>query len=246
MSSEHLPPDYLPPEILPLFPLGVVVFPRAPLQLYIFEDRYKQMMLRCLADNVPFAILLVEDGKVSRIGTTCSIEEVLQSWPDGRLRLAVRGVERIEVTSFNEDEEYLQATWRSLPDQEEPFSKLEAEQLIEVYERFARLKAQGATPRDLDAEEEAAVRSEIREARLLPEPGVSFDVLAQLVLDAHDKQRYLEITSETERVKRLLRQLTEGIIALSRFYRLRAMLGANGFLPPEGPEWEYFRNVDYL
>jgi Lon protease-like protein len=33
---------------LPLFPLNTVLFPGAPLLLHIFEERYRQMIARCL------------------------------------------------------------------------------------------------------------------------------------------------------------------------------------------------------
>ena len=33
---------------LPIFPLNVVLFPGMPLPLHIFEERYKQMIERCL------------------------------------------------------------------------------------------------------------------------------------------------------------------------------------------------------
>src|SRR5262245_20933184 len=34
----------MPSRLIPLFPLQVVVFPRTPLQLHIFEERYKEMV----------------------------------------------------------------------------------------------------------------------------------------------------------------------------------------------------------
>jgi hypothetical protein len=34
----------MPTRLLPLFPLQVVVFPRTPLPLHIFEERYKEMV----------------------------------------------------------------------------------------------------------------------------------------------------------------------------------------------------------
>ncbi len=39
---------------LPLFPLHTVLCPGVALPLHIFEDRYKAMVERCLADRSPF------------------------------------------------------------------------------------------------------------------------------------------------------------------------------------------------
>ncbi|MFN8566879.1 MAG: LON peptidase substrate-binding domain-containing protein [Kouleothrix sp.] len=33
---------------LPIFPLNTVLFPGAPIQLHIFEDRYRLMIGRCI------------------------------------------------------------------------------------------------------------------------------------------------------------------------------------------------------
>jgi Lon protease-like protein len=43
---------------IPLFPLEVVLFPRAPLPLHIFEPRYKLMIRRCVDQHDVFGVLL--------------------------------------------------------------------------------------------------------------------------------------------------------------------------------------------
>jgi len=40
----------MPAELIPLFPLGVVLMPSMPLPLHIFEERYKTMIGKCLKD----------------------------------------------------------------------------------------------------------------------------------------------------------------------------------------------------
>ena len=40
----------MPPGLIPLFPLRVVVFPRTPLPLHIFEERYKEMVSGAIRD----------------------------------------------------------------------------------------------------------------------------------------------------------------------------------------------------
>lgn len=52
--------------LLPLFPLRVVVFPRTPLPLHIFEDRYKEMVGEAISGQTEFGIVLAkEDGIVN-------------------------------------------------------------------------------------------------------------------------------------------------------------------------------------
>ena len=56
------------PTLLPLFPLRVVVFPRTPLPLHIFEERYKLMIERCLEGNRSFGVTLMRPGTVEGAG----------------------------------------------------------------------------------------------------------------------------------------------------------------------------------
>jgi Lon protease-like protein len=47
---------------LPIFPLNTVLFPGAPIQLHIFEERYRMMIGRCLEQNIPFGVTLIRSG----------------------------------------------------------------------------------------------------------------------------------------------------------------------------------------
>ena len=47
---------------LPLFPLNTVLFPGAPIQLHIFEERYRLMIGRCLEQSSPFGVVLIRSG----------------------------------------------------------------------------------------------------------------------------------------------------------------------------------------
>jgi Lon protease-like protein len=47
---------------LPLFPLNRVLFPGAPIQLHIFEERYRLMIGRCMEQNSPFGVVLIRTG----------------------------------------------------------------------------------------------------------------------------------------------------------------------------------------
>ena len=53
----------MPSRLIPLFPLQVVVFPRTPLPLHIFEERYKEMVGDAIRDNSEFGIVLAKDRR---------------------------------------------------------------------------------------------------------------------------------------------------------------------------------------
>ena len=53
---------------LPLFPLRSVLFPGGELGLRVFEPRYLRMVRDCARNQTPFAIALLRDGDLVRLG----------------------------------------------------------------------------------------------------------------------------------------------------------------------------------
>ena len=53
----------LPPVQLPMFPPPTVLFPGVLLPLHIHEERYKALLKRCLADQIPFGVVLIKEGR---------------------------------------------------------------------------------------------------------------------------------------------------------------------------------------
>ena len=150
---------------LPMFPLGTVLFPGALLPLHIFEERYRQLVNDCLADEPEFGVVLIDrghevgGGDVRReVGTVARILEVAEL-PDGRYFLQAAGVRRIRVQSWLDDAPYPRADVEEWPD--EDASLATSERVAEVANRRrARALAselhEGAGPRDRDRGRPAA------------------------------------------------------------------------------------------
>jgi Lon protease-like protein len=104
----------MPSEPLPLFPLNIVLFPRMPLPLHIFEERYKTMINRCLADDRAFGVILIREGSEvgapavpQTIGTRARIHAV-ERLAEGRMNLFTEGAERFRLLDYaSEPEAYL-------------------------------------------------------------------------------------------------------------------------------------------
>jgi len=75
----------------PLFPLGLVALPGEVVPLRIFEERYKTMIERCLADESEFGIVWMSDDGLREVGCACSITEVVDRDEDGRMNILTRG-----------------------------------------------------------------------------------------------------------------------------------------------------------
>jgi len=85
---------------IPLFPLNTVLFPGGVLPLRIFEQRYLDMVKRCMRDGSAFAVALIRKGLETdtpviscEIGTLAQIVDFDQL-PDKLLGITTRGTRR--------------------------------------------------------------------------------------------------------------------------------------------------------
>ena len=90
-------------DILPLFPLKLVLLPYEILPLHIFEPQYKKMVKNAIEDKQPFGIVLKEEGGVYKRGCRVEITKVLQNYPNGEYDIIVKGIERFKVLSTEKD-----------------------------------------------------------------------------------------------------------------------------------------------
>lgn len=110
---------------LPLFPLNTVLFPGQVLPLRIFEERYRLMIRRCLAEDLPFGVVLIkrgdevatfdgEDAEPYMVGTVARIIESTHL-QDGSLNIVTVGVERFRIRKLLRDQPYLRGEVITLP-----------------------------------------------------------------------------------------------------------------------------------
>jgi Lon protease-like protein len=109
---------------LPIFPLNVVLFPGMPLPLHIFEERYKQMIGRCLEGNRSFGVTLLRSGQAEgpggiphEIGTVARIVRHVRM-DDGKYNLATRGTSRYQMLDGRYESGYLTARVELLDEEE--------------------------------------------------------------------------------------------------------------------------------
>src|SRR5436190_1351215 len=54
---------------LPMFPLNMLLLPGETTKLYIYEERYKQLVNDCLANQASFGIPFLEKGLINDFGS---------------------------------------------------------------------------------------------------------------------------------------------------------------------------------
>jgi Lon protease-like protein len=107
---------------IPLFPLNTVLFPGMPLPLHIFEERYKEMIGRCIQESLPFGVVLVQEeisesgppAKPHAIGCTAEIAQV-QPLEEGRMLIMTIGRERFRIVDLKYDRPYLVGVVETAP-----------------------------------------------------------------------------------------------------------------------------------
>jgi len=116
---------------LPLFPLHTVLLPQAPIQLHLFEERYRAMISKCIERQEPFGVVKIKEG--SEVGQPATPEDIgcmaqilaVKTMDDGRIHLLAGGTERFRILEYAPaDLPYLVGRVELLPDEEVEEDKL--------------------------------------------------------------------------------------------------------------------------
>ncbi|MFQ3663319.1 MAG: LON peptidase substrate-binding domain-containing protein [Chloroflexaceae bacterium] len=134
--------------LLPIFPLGTVLFPGATLNLHIFEERYRLMIGRCLEERSPFGVVLiregdeVEEGRLDArpaepyaIGTMARISADMRL-DDGRYLLTALGTGRFRIEAITQRLPYMVAAVVELPESTPADVAVVADEVRATYDRY--------------------------------------------------------------------------------------------------------------
>jgi len=202
---------------LPLLPLNAVLFPEMPLQLHIFEQRYRLMVQECLDKDQIFGVVLLRRGHevgsktvdTFPVGCTAQIDEV-STLPDGRMNMMVLGKQRFRIHSLSQARPYLTGEAELIP--MEPLSE---EAAISQKTQF-----------DIQVHSYLKLLSKIRVRKpdlsklSLPNDPFTMLYLAATVLQIpnHEKQLLLQTDSADHMLQRLQHLYQREITLLSQLY----------------------------
>jgi Lon protease-like protein len=196
---------------MPLFPLkNVVLFPGMVLPLHIFEHRYREMINRCIDEQLPFGVVLIKEGSEigeasvpHQTGTAAKIIRV-ERLGDGRLNITALGTERFEIQKLHDDHSYLTATVKVLP-------------TVNSHTKLAVQMAQRIRPRIVTYVD---LLSKVNNAELkldrLPEDPMTLAFLIGIALQvpSEDKQKALALASVPEMLAHEYNLLSQEILLL--------------------------------
>ena len=196
---------------LPLFPLHHVQFPQIPLQLHVFEERYKAMINACIERDEPFGVVLIREG--TEVGPPATPFDIgciarilaVKRLDDGRIYLLAAGEGRFRLLDYMEaDLPYLLGKVETLED-ETRHGSASVSLIATLQETFTRYLAL--------LSEQAGVPLPTIELPDEPQP-LAFCIAAVANLPQVVKQDLLEMTDPQARLLEELRLLNEQITQL--------------------------------
>ena len=201
---------------IPLFPLGLVLMPELPLPLHIFEERYKLMIGECLAENREFGIAFFNGTDIESAGCTARILKVLKRYEDGRLDILTVGQRRFLIKEIFESKAYLQASVSFFDDDEQAEDRSSwdlAEKGLVLLKQFASIQAS---------------EQEYQLTEKLDYKSISFIIAGCEGFSHEEKQRFLEMTSTAERLKKSVEALEKIIQRMKITAEIHKIIGGNG------------------
>lgn len=115
------------PQRLPLFPLGLVLFPGLVLPLHVFEERYRVLVRELLErpeGDRAFGVVAIRQGRevdvdgvqaLHEVGCTAQLRKV-DAYDDGRFDIVTTGVTRFRLLGLSHNQPYLVGDIELLPD----------------------------------------------------------------------------------------------------------------------------------
>jgi Lon protease-like protein len=210
--------------IIPLFPLpNVVLFPKTPMPLYIFEERYRIMIRDVLAKDGELVIALLRSGvEPSHMGAPAVHDiaclgkiETSEELEDGKYNIVVIGTHRVRIVREVPHSPYRMVEVEKIDEEESNEQSpdvIDRHNLLgDLFAKFTEL-ATGAKQQALD---------------LMPQ--LDFESLVNMVamtlnLAIEQKQALLEINNTSQRGDALipvLQQQLDTLILVRRFEHIK-------------------------
>lgn len=200
------------PTLIPLFPLDVVLLPKMPLPLHIFEPRYKLMIRRCLDGRCEFGMILAANQGLATVGCSAEVIRTLREYPDGRMDILTEGRAVFHLNDLLDEKDYYEGRITYLSDL--PYLR-DSEKEDKLLESFCEchLLLQGNAWPGL-TEHESSI--------------LSYRLAAQLPVELETRQALLETRSESERRARLQQWIGAFLPKLREKQRSQQRASGNG------------------
>jgi ATP-dependent Lon protease len=194
-------------KVLPVLPLrGTVVLPLTMVPLAAGQPRSLRLVDAVASGDRQVVLVMQNDagqdtagpGETRDIGTLALIHQMMRV-PDGTVRLAVQGMERVKIEDWVSEEPYLMARVMPMPEQVDEDIETEALQrsVIELFQRLVSLVSN--LPDEL-----------VTAALNIDEPlALVYLIATNLRMDAVDRQDLLELDTAREKLQKIATFMTK-------------------------------------
>lgn len=190
---------------IPIFPLSAVLFPSGRMPLQIFEQRYLDLIKRCMKEDSGFGVVKIAEGselsrpglrepQIGQIGTYARIVD-WDSLPNGLLGITIQGEQSFRLEStYAQSDHLLMAEVEFLPEAEVETAEELRDHLLDILNALLQHPHARGLAVEFDTEDSAQIGN----------------ILAQLLPVSEDlKYELLCIPSPGERLERLDEILSE-------------------------------------
>jgi ATP-dependent Lon protease len=219
LGSSSIPSDYQQEFVLPILPLrGTVVFPQTVVPLAAAQARSLRLIDEVMSGDRSVGVVLQHDaeqegagpGEVHQIGVIGTILQMMRV-PDGSVRLAIQGNERMQVVDWVAEEPYLVAKVRRLPEDQTDSAEVQAlsRNTLELFQRLVEL-----VPHLPDELVTAALN--------IDDPQhLAYMVASNLRMEPEERQKLLEIDTLQDKLAYLNQFITKELDVLELGKRLQ-------------------------
>ncbi len=198
---------------IPIFPLGVVVYPGESLNLHIFEPRYIQLVNECIADKKPFGIPTVINNTLNEMGTLVEITEMTTKYDNGEMDIKTRGVKvfrTLEVIKQVPDKLYSGAIVNYPDNIEDAGKRANMQKVVTAIRELHRL---------------LKVQKEFKKP---DEELTSYDIAHHAGLSLEEEYELLGLLKEVQRQEYLKRHLRKVLPVIAEMEQLKEKIKLNG------------------
>jgi ATP-dependent Lon protease len=219
LGSSSIPSDDQQEFVLPILPLrGTVVFPQTVVPLAAAQARSLRLIDEVMSGDRSVGVVLQHDaeqegagpGEVHQIGVIGTILQMMRV-PDGSVRLAIQGNERMQVVDWVAEEPYLVAKVRRLPEDQTDSAEVQAlsRNTLELFQRLVEL-----VPHLPDELVTAALN--------IDDPQhLAYMVASNLRMEPEERQKLLEIDTLQDKLAYLNQFITKELDVLELGKRLQ-------------------------
>lgn len=197
---------------IPIFPLGIVVYPGEDLNLHIFEPQYKELIQECSKNGKQFGIPTVINNKVNEMGTLMQLTEITKLYDNGEMDIKTKGIKVfriLEVVKEIPDKLYSGAIVNYPDNQEQGNRTLMMNVIKGIRELHNLLKVS-------------------KDFKKPDEELWSYDVAHHAGLSLEEEYELLQLLHELQRQEYLKRHIIKVIPLLSEMETLKERVKLNG------------------